>query len=420
LTLSSSGLLSGTPTQYTTAAGGYNNFFVQVSDSSNPPLSSPFGLALQVESTLQIVPPTLGDGDPGLPDGTVGVLTSVPLMATGGIPPYKWSASSTPSANLDLAIVDGNVLQYFPTAALYYMVTLTVADSEQFPPTPQLNVPLMTLPLALPTTTTLTSSNTTAGTGESVTLTANVTQSAGSIPTGQVLFVYGTTTLGTVTLDASGNATLQTSFPATGVYNITASYGGNGTDAPSVSNTLTETVVTPGVTAAVNPASLSIQPGSSGQLVITITPNGGYTGTIDFSCGTLPAHVSCTFAPPTLTLNGAGPFTDTLTVSTNATSTAQLRIPGENGRFDSLALAALLWLPGSIAAMFGLKRRKTKHSTSRPVLWLIAILLWIGAGALSSCGGKSSFTAPGTYTIPITLTVSGGSTQSINATVVVE
>jgi hypothetical protein len=165
---------------------------------------------------------------------------------------------------------------------------------------------------------------------------------------------------------------------------------------------------------------LSIQPGSSGQLVITITPIGGYTGTIDFACGTLPAHVSCTFAPPTLTLNGAGPFTDTLTVSTNATATAQLRIPGENGRFDSLALAALLWLPGSIAAMFGLKRRKRKDSTPRPVLWMIAILLWIGAGALTSCGGKSSFAAPGTYTIPITLTVSGEATQNINATVVVE
>jgi hypothetical protein len=420
LTLSSSGLLSGTPTQYTTAAGGYNNFFVMVSDSSNPPLSSSFGLAIQVQSTLQIVPPTLGDGDPGLPDGTVGVLTSVPLMATGGVPPYKWSVSSTPSANLGLTIVDGNVLQYFPTVALYYMVTLTVADSEQFPPTPQLNVPLMTLPLALPTTTTLTSSNTTAGTGESVTLTANVTQSAGSIPTGQVLFAYGTTTLGTVMLDANGNATLQTSFSATGVYNITASYSGNGTDAPSVSNSLTETVVTPGITAAVNPTSLSIQPGSSGQLVITITPIGGYTGTIDFSCGTLPAHVSCAFAPPTLTLSGAGPFTDTLTVSTNATATAQLRFPGEGGKLNSVLLAALLWLPGSLAAMFGLKRRKGKHSTSRQVFWMIAILLWIGAGALSSCGGKSSFAAPGTYTIPITLTVSGESTQNINATVIVE
>jgi len=420
LTLSSNGFLSGTPTQYTTAAGGYNNFFVMVTDSSNPQLSSPFGLALQVQSTLQIVPPTLGDGDPGLPDGTVGVLTSVPLMATGGVPPYKWSASSTPSANLDLAIVDGNVLQYFPTAALYYMVTLTVADSEQFPPTPQVVVPLMTVPLALPTTTTLTSSNTAAGTGESVTLTANVAQSAGSIPSGQVIFSYATTTLGTATLDANGNATLQTSFSATGVYNITASYGGNGTDAPSVSNALTETVVTPGITAAVNPTSLSIQPGSSGQLVITITPNGGYTGTIDFSCGTLPAHVSCTFAPPTLALNGAGPFTDTLTVSTNAAATAQLRFPGVGGRFDSVLLAALLWLPGSAAAIFGLKRRKKKHSTSRPLFWMIAILLWIGAGALSSCGGKSSFAAPGTYTIPITLTVSGGSTQNINATVIVE
>ncbi len=420
LTLSSSGILAGTPTQYTIPAGGYNNFFVMVSDASNPPLSSTFGMALQVQSTLQIVPPTLGDGDPGLPDGTVGVLTSVPLMATGGIPPYKWSASSTPSANLDLAIVDGNVLQYFPTAPIFYMVTLTVADSEQFPPTPQVVVPLMTVPLQLPTTTTLTSSNTAAGTGESVTLTANVTQSSGAVPTGQVTFSYATTTLGTVMLDTNGNAVLQTSFPATGVYNITASYGGNGTDAPSASNTLTETVVTPGITAAVTPASLSIQPGSSGQLVITITPDGGYTGTIDFSCGTLPAHVSCTFAPPTLTLNGAGPFTDTLTVSTNATATAQLRIPGENGRFGSLALAALLWVPGSLAALFGLKRRKGKHSASRPVLWMIAILLWIGAGALSSCGGKSSFAAPGTYTIPITLTVSGGSTQNINATVVVE
>jgi hypothetical protein len=73
-----------------------------------------------------------------------------------------------------------------------------------------------------------------------------------------------------------------------------------------------------------------------------------------------------------------------------------------------------------MAAMFGLKRRRRNQSTPRPVLWMIAILLWIGAGALSSCGGKSSFAAPGTYTIPITLTVSGEANQNINATVVVE
>jgi uncharacterized repeat protein (TIGR03803 family) len=413
LTLSSNGVFSGTPTQYTTPPGSYNNFYVMVADSSTPPLTSPFGMAIQVESTLQITPPTL-------PTGMVGVLTSVPLTATGGVPPYKWSVSSTPPANLGLTIVDGNVLQYDPAVALTAVVTLTAMDSEQFPATAVVNVPLTTVPLQLPTTTTLTSSNTTAGTGESVTFFAKITQSGGGIPTGQVIFSYATTTLGTVTLDANGNATLQTSFATTGVYNVTASYGGSANYASSTSSSLTETVVTPGITATVSPVSLSIQPGSSGQLVITIAPNGGYSGTIDLSCGTLPAHVSCTFAPPTLTISGAGPLTDTLTVSTDAAATAQLRKPGEDGRLDSLLLAAVLWLPGSMAAMIGLKSRKSKHSTPRRVFWIIAILLLIGAGALSSCGGSSNSARPGTYTIPITLRVSGESTQNISATVIVE
>lgn len=417
LTISSSGpnsaVIAGTPTQFTTPLGSYNNFFVQLTDSSNPPLTSPFGLSLQVESTLQITPLTL-------PNGTVGVLTSVPLAATGGVPPYKWSVSSTPPANLGLTIVDGNVLQYYPTAALTSVVTLTVMDSEQFAATDVANLSLTTLPLQLPTTTTLTSSNSTAGTGESVTLTAKVAQSAGGIPTGQVIFSYGTTTLGTVSLDATGTATLQTSFATTGVYNVTASYGGSANYAPSVSSQLTETVVTPGITASVSPVSLTVKSGSSGQLVITITPTGGYTGTIDFSCGTLPAHVSCAFGPATLTISGAGPFTDTLNVSTDAAATALLHKPLDGGRLDSLLLAAVLWLPGSMAAMFGLKRRKSNHSTPRQVFWIIAILLLIGAGALTSCGGSSNSAKPGTYTIPITLTVSGEATQNISATVIVE
>jgi uncharacterized repeat protein (TIGR03803 family) len=413
LTLSSNGVISGTPTQFTTTAGGYNNFNVMVTDSSNPPVTSTSGLAIQVERTLQISPITL-------PNGMVGVLTSVPLTATGGVPPYKWSVSSTPPANLGLTIVNGNVLQYDPAVALTANVTLTATDSEQFPDRADFDVLLTTVPLQLPTTTTLTSSNTTAGTGESVTFTAKVTQAAGGIPTGQVIFSYGTTTLGTVTLDANGNATLQTSFAAAGAYNVTASYGGSANYAPSTSSSLTETVVTPGITATVNPVSLSVQPGSSGQLVITITPVGGYTGTIDLSCGTLPPHVSCTFVPPTLTISGAGPFTDTLTVNTGAAATAQLRNPSRGGRLDGLFLAAVLWLPGSAVAMLGLKLRRRKHSTPRKILWMIAILLWIGAGALTSCGGGANVAKPGTYTIPITLTVSGESTQNISATVIVE
>ena len=73
-----------------------------------------------------------------------------------------------------------------------------------------------------------------------------------------------------------------------------------------------------------------------------------------------------------------------------------------------------------MAAWFGLRRRNRKYSTPRRVFWIIATLLLIGAGALTSCGGSSSFAEPGTYTIPITLTVSGESAQNISATVIVE
>lgn len=156
-----------------------------------------------------------------------------------------------------------------------------------------------------------------------------------------------------------------------------------------------------------------------GQLVTGVTPIGGYTGTIDLSYGTLPAHISCTLAPAMLTINGAGPFTDTLTVSTNAQVTAQLHNPGPDRGSDSLFRAGVFFLPGSMAAVFGLRRRKHKHVTPGPVFWIIAFVLLIGS-ALSSCGGAPPFAKTGTYTIPISRTVSGEATQNISATVVVE
>jgi hypothetical protein len=318
--------------------------------------------------------------------------------------------------------VNGNVLEYNPIVAANSIVTLTVQDSENQFATATVNLPLTTLPAPLLTTTTLTSSNTTAGTGESVTFTAKVTPSAGLTPTGQVIFSNGTATLGTVALDANGSATLQTSFAATGVYSITATYSGNGVDAASTSSPVTETVITPGVTAAFSPASLTIQPGSSGQLVITVTPTGGYTGTLQFTCGTLPAHVSCAFAPPSLTITaGGGPFTDTLTVSTNAPATAMLLEPRNGGTRNSLFTTTTFWLPGSLAAMMGLVLKNRRRSAPRwRNLWIIAILCLAGAAALTGCGGSNNNARAGTYTIPVTLTLAGGATQNVSATVTIE
>ncbi len=178
-----------------------------------------------------------------------------------------------------------------------------------------------------------------------MTFTATVAQTSG-VPAGTVVFYRGgATMIGTAVLDANGKASIQASFATAGVYSITAVYGGSNSSAISMSAALTETVVTPSVSASVNPGTLTIKSGSSGTLTITLTPAGDYTGTVTFSCGTLPAHVSGSFAPPSIVIAaGSGPVTDTLTVHTDAPQTAMLlRQPADSSR-NNTSYAATFWL----------------------------------------------------------------------------
>jgi len=253
-----------------------------------------------------------------------------------------------------------------------------------------------------------------------VTLTAIATASAGT-PTGVVTFYNGSAVLGTATLDATGTATLTTSFPTPGVYSLTASYAGSGTIMGSISTPLTETVVTVGVTASISPASLTIASGSSGTLTITLTPMGGYTGTVSFSCGTLPVNVSCNFAPPSLTLTaGSGPVTDTLTIHTMSQTAAFT--PSSPPAKSGIYLGTVIWLPASFMGLCGLFRRKRKPLRVRSLLTITVICLGLaGIETLIGCaGGPSRDARAGTYAIPVTLTLASGSTQTVSATVVVQ
>jgi uncharacterized repeat protein (TIGR03803 family) len=419
LSLTTDGTLAGTPTQYTPPSANYNTFGVVVSDSSNPKQTTPPAtLSILVNSTLKIE-------NTALPTATVGVTTDVPLTASGGVPPYTWTATVLPNPNIGVQIVNGNTLEINPIAATNSYITLTVTDSENIPDTKQLPLPLTIMPLQLPTSTALTSSNSTAGTGQSIVLTATVTQPQGGVaPTGLVTFFNGTAILGTAMLGANATATFQTSFTNTGVYSITASYGGNAIYALSASAPLTETVVTPTVTGSINPSSVTIQSGKTGQLVITITPVGDYTGTISFSCGTLPPHVSCTFNPASLTIpTNSGPLTDTLTVSTGPTQVASATEPhsGRGPTHAGIFSAVTFWLPGSLGLLLTITGRKRRLANPRHhSYWLAATLWMLCAMGLASCiGTTANKVPPGTYKIPVTLSVQGQAVQSINATIIV-
>jgi hypothetical protein len=71
---------------------------------------------------------------------------------------------------------------------------------------------------------------------------------------------------------------------------------------------------TPNFTLSASPASLTVTQGSSGSSTITVTPSGGFTGSVSLAVSGLPAGVTAAF--------GTNPTTSTSSVTLTASSTA--------------------------------------------------------------------------------------------------
>ncbi|MHB1953016.1 MAG: NHL domain-containing protein [Sulfobacillus sp.] len=281
------------------------------------------------------------------------------------------------------------------------------------------------------TTTALALSTASSGPSQSVTLTATVTSSTSSgTPTGTVIFYNGTTSLGTGTL-ANGVASFITTSLGVGTDSLTAQYGGDTNFTGSTSPAVIETVSSPGVTATPSALSLTVAPGGSATDALTITPVGGYSGSLQFSCNGLPQAATCSFQPATVTVTGTGsPVNVTVTIQTAGSSTAaEIRplLPTMPGNLPVIP-AAVFWMPGWVMAAIAGSKRKLS-SRGRHLLMLMFLLA--GMGILTACGsGNHSMSTPpspttpvtpaGTSTVQVLVTGSGGLSQSINLTLTVQ
>lgn len=293
-----------------------------------------------------------------------------------------------------------------------------------------------TAPTLEGSTTTVTAANTTdtAGTADAITIT--VTPSSSTVtgtPTGSVAVTVNGATGATLQL-TNGTATYSFKETVNGTYTIAATYSGDSTFS---SSTGTATVTVTGgtnpasFTLSASPATITVNAGSSGTSAITVTPQTGYSGTVNFVLNVSGSNASSLEDYGCYTLNGAtvaggAAATSTLTIYTSESAcnaagagirkfegggtTAENRSPfGGTVPLGAATLGGLL--------LFGFRR-----SRSRVWTMLGCLMLMTAVGGFSLGCGSTAGTATTTTTKSTSGTVPAGSyslavvgTDSVNS-----
>jgi hypothetical protein len=126
----------------------------------------------------------------------------------------------------------------------------------------------------------------------------------------------------TLTLTASSSAAATT-------YTITITGTGGGITKNTTVSLTVSTGGNPSFTLTPNPATVTVQQGSSGTSTITAAISGGFDGAITLSSSGEPSGVTPNFSPSTIPAPGSGSSTLTLTVSSSvATGTYTINVIG--------------------------------------------------------------------------------------------
>jgi hypothetical protein len=137
VTLSSTGLLSGTPT-----SAGRFDFIVRATDAGSVSATRPFAITIS-QPSLSITPSSL-------PAGVVGQAYTQTLAVNGGTAPYRWAVTQGFPAGLSLNPSTG-VISGTPTTAGNFNFTVQVTDASQISATRAYTVAIAAPPLAITT-----------------------------------------------------------------------------------------------------------------------------------------------------------------------------------------------------------------------------------------------------------------------------
>lgn len=224
--------------------------------------------------------------------------------------------------------------------------------------------------VGLPTRTTLTAGPNPSTSGQTVTFTAAVTAVQLAVrtaftpagPSGSVIFLDGSATLGSAALGAQATARLTSSKLAVGHHAITARYSGNTIFAASTSSALDQVVAARATTLAVPQTPVASTPDCATQtMTVTLPRTAGVVYTVNGSL-TLQPGESATITPSAArgyrlaTGSHATRFTNTLDVAACSGQEPAMAVTGAVTTAQVLWALSLLAL-GALLTWLGRRRR---------------------------------------------------------------
>src|SRR5208337_3630638 len=124
---------------------------------------------------------------------------------------------------------------------------------------------------------------------------------------------------------------------------------------------------------------------------ITLTPLGGFTGTVYLNCSTTNYSISCAISPGTFNLSGSTAVTATLTISTTGPANAVLPAPPRKVPPSFRLLIGWPWLLAGLLALATLVSLATARWRPAGALFATALLV---VGIWVACGGGGSSLPP--------------------------
>ena len=250
-----------------------------------------------------------------------------------------------------------------------------------------------------------------------------VTGEDGLPATGAVVISDLGTQVAGAALNAQGHASLTVSLPA-GDHSLQAAYNGDATHVGSLSaeaEASAQSTLIPGFSVSPSPAALTLTPGQSGTIDVSVTPVNSSALTaplfVTLSCSGLPDQSSCTFTPENVEIQ---PNQTTAIVVPMVIGTQALGVGSTTSlRPASSSVAWAFLLPG-VFALGGLawSARRRPWLNRLALVCLVALVTMLGTTA---CNPRYDYynhgpppppaTPAGTYTV----TIAGQSSNGVTA-----